>query len=263
MTCSEKIAVFKESLNKFETEKMRMYCEDMIKEMPDYLFYMPSSTTGKWHNPTQCQPHGQIYHIIMFAEIVNYRLALKGNREKFKSAEQRDAIRCVAYFHDAWKLGKNESLYTAFDHPLIAAEWVRTSTVEHDIEQKIKNAIADMCAAHSGEFCTSKKSNVILPEPKNAMEFFVHECDILSSRNNIDMQPPKYLRGIFDDIKLNIEFDEEYTINFGKYKGKKLLDVYKSEPDYISWCEENLPQRRDLMNMIQAMKEWLKEKGEV
>lgn len=77
MKSEDKVKVFSYGLEQFETDKMKLYCEDMIKQMPDYLFYMPSSTTGKWHNPTQCQAHGQIYHIIMFAEIVNYRLALK------------------------------------------------------------------------------------------------------------------------------------------------------------------------------------------
>ncbi len=255
MRAEDKVKVFSHGLSQFETDKMRTYCEDMIKEMPDYLFTMPSSTTGKWHNSTQCQPHGQVYHIIMFAEIVNYRLALKGNREKFKSAEQRDAIRCVAYFHDALKLGNGESSYTVFDHPLLAAEWVRNTVVEHDVEQRIKDAIADMCAAHSGEFCTSKRSKIVLPEPKNAMELFVHECDILSSRNNIDMPIPEYLKDIFEDLEEKVEFDENFTLSFGQHKGKKLIDVYKEHPDYITWCEENLFQRRDVQTMIKAMKE--------
>lgn len=259
MRAEDKVKVFAPGLEQFETEKMRLYCEDMIKEIPDYIFEMPSSTTGKYHNKTQCQTHGQVYHIIMFAEIANYRLALKGNREKFKSAEQRDAIRCTAYFHDALKLGNNGSSYSVFDHPLLAAEWVRNTVVEHDIEQKIKEVIADMCAAHSGEFCTSKRSSIVLPEPKNAMELFVHECDILSSRNNIDMQPPEYLKDIFEDLGKPLEFDENYTLTFGKHSGKRLIDVYKSAPDYIAWCEENL-HKPDLQNMIRAMKEHLKNK---
>ena len=259
MNAEDKVKVFAPGLEQFETEKMRLYCEDMIKEMPDYIFEMPSSTTGKYHNKIQCQPHGQVYHIIMFAEITNYRLALKGNREKFKSAEQRDAIRCTAYFHDALKLGNNGSSYSVFDHPLLAAEWVRNTVVEHDIEQKIKEAIADMCAAHSGEFCTSKRSSIVLPEPKNAMELFVHECDILSSRSNIDMQPPEYLKDIFTDINETLEFDENYTLTFGKHAGKRLIDVYKSAPDYVAWMEENI-NKRDVVNMIKAMKEYLKNK---
>jgi hypothetical protein len=197
----------------------------------------------------------------MFAEILNYLLELKCNKEKFKSPQQRDAMRCVPIFHDALKCGvESNSYFTVHDHPMLAGSLVRKTQVEHDIEDKVKEAIARMCERHSGEWTTSKKSKVVLPEPENEMEKLIHMCDYLSSRNNIDMQPPEYLRGIFDDIKSDIEFDKEYTINFGKHKGEKLLDVYKSKPDYIAWCEENLPQRRDLITMIQAMKEWLKKK---
>lgn len=39
--------VFKVLLDKFETEEVRLYCEDMIEQIPDYIFDMPSSTTGK------------------------------------------------------------------------------------------------------------------------------------------------------------------------------------------------------------------------
>ena len=49
-----KKAVFKELLDKFETEEIRLYCEDMIENIPDYIFIMPSSTSGKFHNVTQC-----------------------------------------------------------------------------------------------------------------------------------------------------------------------------------------------------------------
>ena len=69
MTDEQKVSVFQPLLDKFETVQMRLYCTDMIKQIPDYIFDMPSSTSGKYHNKTQCLPHGQIYHIVMFAEI--------------------------------------------------------------------------------------------------------------------------------------------------------------------------------------------------
>ena len=261
MTEEQKVAVFQPLLDKFETEEIKLYCADMIKLIPEYIFFMPSSTSGKFHNTTQCKPHGQIYHIIMFAEILNHLLALKCNQEKFKSPRQRDAMRCVPIFHDALKCGtEGNNFFTVHEHPMLAGDWVRETEVEHDIDAAAKEAIARMCERHSGEWTSSKKSKIILPEPENEMERMIHMCDILSSRNNIDMQPPEYLREIFDDIKSDIEFDEEYTINFGRHKGEKLLDVYQNSPDYISWCEENVPQRRDLISMIRAMKEWLKEK---
>lgn len=256
MTREEKILVFQPYLDKFETDKMRMYCTDMIAQIPDYIFTMPSSTSGKYHNATQCQPHGQIYHIIMFAEIMNYRLALKGNQEKFKSPVQRDAMRCVSFFHDALKCGTDGGQWTVHEHPMLAGTWVRETNVEHDIEDNIKEAIARMCERHSGEWTSSNKSKVVLPEPENAMELFCHECDILSSRNNIDMQPPEYLNDIFGEENTKVEFDENYVMPFGKHAGQKLIDVYKAHPDYIAWCEENI-HKKDILNMIKAMKEFI------
>lgn len=256
MTREEKILVFQPYLDKFETDKMRMYCTDMIAQIPDYIFTMPSSTSGKYHNATQCQPHGQIYHIIMFAEIMNYRLALKGNQEKFKSPAQRDAMRCVPFFHDALKCGTDGGQWTVHEHPMLAGTWVRETNVEHDIEDNIKEAIARMCERHSGEWTSSKKSKVVLPEPENAMELFCHECDILSSRNNIDMQPPEYLKDIFGEENTKVEFDENYVMPFGKHAGQKLIDIYKTHPDYIAWCEENI-HKEDVLNMIKAMKEFI------
>lgn len=256
MTKEDKIAVFQPYLDKFETEEMRLYCTDMIAEIPDYIFTIPSSTSGKYHNATQCRPHGQIYHMIMFAEIMNYRLALKGNKEKFKSPSQRDAMRCVPFFHDAIKCGFNGGRYTVHEHPLLAGQWVRETKVEHDINNKIKEAIARMCERHSGEFTTTSKSKIVLPEPENAMELFVHECDILSSRNNIDMQPPKYLDNIFVDEPA--KFDENFVMPFGKHAGQKLIDIYNKHPDYIAWCEENI-HKRELLDQIKAMKENLKD----
>lgn len=261
MTNEQKVAVFQPLLDKFETESMRLYCIDMIKQIPDYIFDMPSSTSGKYHNATQCQPHGQIYHILMFAEILNYRLDLKCNRERFKSEVQRDAMRCVPIFHDAIKCGWSGSTFTVHDHPMLAGAWVREAYVEHDIDEKAKEAIARMCERHSGEWTTSKKSKVVLPEPENTMEIMIHECDILSSRNNIDMQPPEYLNDIFDDLNKPLEFDENYTINFGKHAGERMIDIYKSDPGYLVWCEENL-HKPDLQRMIKAFKAYLKNNKE-
>ena len=121
-----KIKVFENLLNKFETEEIKNYCTDMIKEIPDYIFTIPSSTSFKYHNKTQCQPHGQIFHILMFAEVMNYILGLEYVKEK-TNERQRDCLRCTPIFHDAVKCGLNGSRYTVHEHPLLAGEWVRNT----------------------------------------------------------------------------------------------------------------------------------------
>lgn len=263
MTDEMKVAVFQPYLDKFESEEMKLYCTDMIKQMMDYIFDMPSSTTGKFHNRTQCQIHGQIYHVLMFAEILNYILDLKYFKGKFKSPVQRDAMRCSALFHDSWKCNNGDSQYTVFEHPLLAGRWVRETKVEHDIDDKIKEAIARMCERHSGEFSTSKKSKVVLPEPENDMEAIIHMCDILSSRHNLDMDIPEYLNDIFKDIEVpTVEFDPETTFTFGKYKGQRMIDVYEKVPDYFDWMESNI-HKRDILNTIKAMKKYLEKDAEM
>lgn len=237
-----KKAVFKELLDKFETEEVRLYCEDMIENIPDYIFTMPSSTSGKFHNTTQCLPHGQIYHIIMFGAIMNYRLALKCNKEKFNNTIHRDAMRCVPIFHDAVKCGWNGSAFTVHDHPILAGQWVRETKVEHDIGDEIKEMIARMCERHSGEWTSSKRSKVVLPEPETEMEMFIHECDILSSRSDIDMQPSDYLKSVFGEEVTRPALPDlnEYRLTFGKHSGKTIPEIASKDMGWLMWAKANI-----------------------
>lgn len=41
MTNEQKVAVFQPLLDRFETDEMRFYCTDMVKQIPDYIFDMP------------------------------------------------------------------------------------------------------------------------------------------------------------------------------------------------------------------------------
>ena len=61
----------------------------------------------------------------------------------------------------------------------------------------------------------------------------------------------EYLKDIFEDINTPLEFDENYTLTFGKYSGQRLIDVNRFAPDYIAWCEENL-HKPDLLKMIKT-----------
>ena len=235
MKNQNKFTVFEPMLTNFETDLMKNYFSDMVQEIPDYIYTMPSSTSGKYHNKTQCETYGQVYHAYMFSEILNYRLNLKGNKEKYNNPILRDCMRCVPVFHDAVKCGLNGSQYTVHEHPMLAHDWVLNTVVEHDIVPKLKKLIADMCAAHSGEWTSSKRSKIVLPEPKNDMELFIHECDILSSRNNIDMIISDELKELMQNnfpVQIELPDINEYRITFGKHSGALIKEVPK---DYLRW----------------------------
>lgn len=200
MTNEEKQRIFEPLSRNFETEHMKRYYMDMVTHIPDYIFTMPSSTSGKYHNATQCQKHGQLYHIYMFDSILNHRLRLKLNKLKYSTPEIRDCMRCVPTFHDALKCGMSGSTHTVSDHPLLAARWVLDTIVEHDISLENRYIIADMCEAHSGEWNKDRSGKEIMAEPRNDMEFFIHECDILASRKDLDYVIPEELKEILADI---------------------------------------------------------------
>ena len=242
MNREEKQQIFEPLLKDFETETLTEYFKDMVAEIPDYIFIIPSSTSGKYHNATQCEKYGQIYHEYMFASILNHRLRLKWNKEKYNSPEIRDCMRCIPVFHDAIKCGWNGSQYTVQDHPMLAAEWVRTTQVEHDISDEYKEMIACMCEAHSGEWNKSKSGKAIMPEPRNDMEFFIHECDILSSRADLDMIIPDELKDILSGVKTEDKEVslEEYRIDFEKHSGRTLLEIKDIDPGYIRWMKEKM-----------------------
>lgn len=252
MNKEDKQRIFEPLLKDFETETFAEYFRDMTAEIPEYIFTMPSSTSGKYHNVTQCEKFGQIYHEYMFAIILNHRLRLKGNKEKYNTPEIRDSMRCVPVFHDAVKCGWNGSQYTVQNHPMLAAEWVRITQVEHDIPLLYKEIIAEMCETHSGEWNKSKSGKEIMPEPRNDMEFFIHECDILSSRADLDMVIPDELKNILSNIKVEEISIEDYRIDFGKYSGKTLFEIRDIDPGYIQWMKEKMnrePVRTLLMQM--------------
>lgn len=253
MTREEKQKIFEPLSRNFETEQFRLYYLDMVAEIPDYIFTIPSSTSGKYHNSTQCQTYGQIYHAYMFDSILNHRLRLKTNKELYSTPKERDCMRCVPVFHDAVKCGWNGSRYTVQDHPLLAARWVLETKVKNDIPLEYKQMIADMCESHSGEWNKSRSGKVIMSEPRNQREVFIHECDILASRQDLDYIIPDELKDILEEnAKIELPSIEEYVINFGKHSGKTLLQIKENDPGWISWAKENLT-RQPVKSLLEQM----------
>lgn len=256
MNKKEKQKIFESLSKNFETEQFRLYYLDMVAEIPDYIFTMPSSTSGKFHNATQCQTYGQIYHIYMFDSILNHRLRLKMNKKIYPTPEERDAMRCIPALHDAVKCGWNGSRYTVQDHPMLAAKWILETNVEHDIPMEYKQMIADMCEAHSGEWNKSRSGKVIMSEPRNQREFFIHECDILASRADLDYIIPEALKellGSSGELKKPEVKIDEYKLSFGKHKGELITNVAKNHRDYLEWMRDNMAMKEPLNTFVNTI----------
>ena len=232
----KKSSIFEDFLNTFETDEIREYCRDMIEQAPDYIWTIPASTSMKYHNATQCQPGGQLYHILMACEIMNYILGLEYIKNKFSQPKKRDCMRTAICLHDMIKCGLDGGQYTVHEHPVLAQKWVEETTVEHDIDSRLKKYIGRLIASHSGEWTSSNRSTTVLPSVENDEQFITHLCDYLGSRANLDMV---FDLGIIKKINMfqKLPDIEEYKITFGKYKGYTLPEIMDEDSSYIDWMK--------------------------
>ena len=252
----ERLKFVQPILDTFENEDIKEFAVVLLDNLPEYIWHVGASSTGKYHPAYSLGEAGLMRHQLSVVRFLNFFLELEQYGSKLTSRE-RDLIRLSGLVHDGRKSGSQEdyekSKYTRFNHPMLMADVVRSFDGKHLSNEEIE-LVADTISRHMGQWNTDKKTNIELPKPNNKFARMVHVADYLASRKCLTMDFSDYAV-IKDDSK----FDENYVLPFGKHFGKRLVDVYKSEPDYIEWMEENI-RRTDIVDMIKAMKEHLKSK---
>lgn len=254
----ERLKLVNPVLDTFENEDIKEFAIVLLDDMPDYIWHVGASSTGKYHPAYSLGEAGLMRHQIAVVRFLNFFLELEQYNSKLTSRE-RDLIRLSGLIHDGRKSGSQEdyekSKYTKFNHPVLMADVVRGFDGQYLNHDEIE-LIADTISRHMGQWSVDKKTKVELPKPNNKYARMVHVADYLASRKCLTMDFEGY---IVEEEP--IVFDENYTINFGKHAGKRMIDVYKSDPGYLVWCEENL-HKPDLQKMIKAFKAYLKNNKE-
>lgn len=252
----EQLKLVQPALDTFENEDIKEFAIALLNNIPDYIWHVGASSTGKYHPAYSLGEGGLMRHQIAVVRFLNFFFALEQYNTKLTSRE-RDLMRLAGLVHDARKSGSQEdyekSKYTKFNHPVLMADAVRGFDGQYLSHDEIE-IVANTISKHMGQWCTDKKSSFELPKPNDKYSRLVHLADYLASRKDLTMDFEGYVA-----TQTSVTFDPEYKIAFGKHSGRKLIDVYKAAPDYIAWCEENI-HRSDFLQMIKAMKEYLKNK---
>lgn len=235
---SYKSEIFKDVLDAFEVEEMKLFCIDLLENRDEINYSIPSSTSYKYHNKTQCQPGGQILHELMVATMMNYLLGLEFIQNSIKHPRQRDCMRIAAIMHDCMKT--NGGQYTVHEHPMLGSKFVEECEVEHPIKPELRKYIGRLIQSHSGQWVDSKRSSLVLPKPETTEQFFVHLCDYFSSRANIDMiYTPEVLALVNENLPEAEKPDPDtWTFTFGKYKGLTFNDILKEDKQYLLWLRD-------------------------
>lgn len=178
---------FEKELLTIEDKSIRKFTEVALNNLPQYFFEVAASSTGKYHPTYALGDGGLVRHTKAAVRLANHLLSLEQNKNIFGKTA-RSCIVSATILHDGWKRGDNDDIYTVHEHPIVCAEWVlNAECLDGIINDSLRNTIAQAIATHMGEFTTSKRSNVVLPKPATDIQKFVHMCDYLASRKDIEM----------------------------------------------------------------------------
>lgn len=247
---SERKKLLEPILNTFENEDIKEFAIALLNNLPEYVWHVGASSTGKYHPAYSLGEGGLMRHQIAVVRFLNFFLELEQYGARMTSRE-RDLMRTAALIHDGMKSGTqddyNKSKYTKFNHPILMAEVVRSTDGLNTSE---RDFIAHCIESHMGQWAFDKKTNVELPKPKDEYQKLVHLADYLASRKSLAMD--------FENIEApRVESKpEDYVLTFGKHKGEKLIDLCRAGDDYVDWMEENIG-RADVQNAIKAVKQKL------
>ena len=234
-------------------EDIREFANTIVDGLPDYIWHVGASSTGKYHPTYSLGDGGLMRHQIAVVRFLNYFFELEQYNNKFTSREM-DLMRIAGLCHDGRKSGEQsdyeKSKFTKFDHPIQMANVIRSYDGKYLNRDELE-FIAHCIESHMGAWNTDSKSSVVLPKPQDEAQFFVHLADYLASRKDLTMAFDNVEVQKAAETKQQVSIDD-YIINFGKYKGTKLVDLFSRDRDYCMWLKENSYQE-EVKNMIKLV----------
>ena len=237
MTREEKIELVQPVLDTFENEDIKEFAIVLLDDLPDYIWHVGASSTGKYHPAYSLGEGGLMRHQMAVVRFLNFFFELEQYNSKLTSREM-DLMRLAGLVHDGRKSGSQEdyekSKYTKFDHPIQMANIIRSYDGQYLNHDEI-TMIASMIAKHMGQWNTDKKSSVELPKPNNKYARMLHLADYLASRKVLTMDFENYI-----SPKVELPDINEHILTFGKHKGKTLVEVNEIDKGWIHWAKENI-----------------------
>lgn len=173
------ISIFETELNSIRNVSIRETVRDLLGKVPAYFWTVPASSSGKYHPAYALGDGGLVRHTKAAVKFCNNLAVIKG----FTNIENDLAVAALI-LHDTLKQGNGEGQHTVFDHPILAANFVRQNA-----PKAFATLVAPLIETHMGQWTTSKYApGIVLRKPSSELEKFVHECDYLASRKDFDVR---------------------------------------------------------------------------
>ena len=250
-------------LSTIKNDDIREFAEVLLDNIPDYIWHVGASSTGKYHPAYSLGEGGLMRHQIAATRFLNFFFELEQYNTKFTDREM-DLMRVAILTHDGRKSGEQSdyerSKFTKFDHPIQMANVVRSYDGQYLSHDELE-FMAACISSHMGQWSTDRKSSVVLPKPMNTYQEFIHLADYLASRKDLTMAFDVSEQPQAKPVNVNLD---EYVVGFGKYKGIKIVDAYKQDKSYFMWLKENSYQKEivEIIKQLEA-KQTVEEDDEI
>lgn len=254
----ERLDLVKPILDTFTNKDIKEFTIILLDNLPNYIWSVPASSTGKYHPAYSLGEGGLMRHQMAVVRFLNFFFELEQYNSKLTSREM-DLMRLAGLVHDGRKSGSQEdyekSRYTKFDHPIQMADVVRSYDGQYLSHEEIE-MVAEAISKHMGQWCTDKKITTVLPKPNDKFARMLHVADYLASRKCLTMDFDNYV-----SEKVEVPDVSTFVMPFGnKHKGELLIDIYKNDPSYISWMRENI-RREPFISLIKQLDEMNKKEN--
>lgn len=254
MLTEERIKLVAPVFDTIKNEDIKEFGLVLLGNLPEYIWSVPASSTGKYHPQYSLGEGGLMRHQIAVVKFLNFFFELEQYNTKMTDREM-DLMRVAGLVHDGMKSGTQEdfekSKYTKFDHPMKMAKMILSYDGQYLNHEEIE-FMAKVVAKHMGQWNEDSKSGAVLPKPNERFSRMLHVADYLSSRKciTIDFDMPLPAPALSAVEKPDLD---TFIIPFGKrHKGKLLIDVAKHDPTYINWMRQNLD-REPYISLIKEL----------
>jgi len=172
---------FKKELDYIRDEKIKNSLILILKELPDYWFRVPASSTGKYH-PKYALGEGGLLRHSKAAMRIGFELLENPTIGDKYTSHEKDLMLLALLVHDGLKSGNPQEKYTRFDHPILMANFIIDNKDKFELNDEDANFVADVIKTHMGPWIEDYNGNVVLEKPKTKYQNFVHMCDYLASK---------------------------------------------------------------------------------
>lgn len=178
--------IFNKEIKYIKNERIKNSLITMLDKLPSYFYEVPASSTGKYHPEFSLGKGGLVRHTKAAVRIA-IELFMDESLNNFTD-DEKDLIIMALTLHDGLKSGLVKSEYTAFEHPILVADYIRDNKKDLELTDEEINFVCDAIITHMGPWTKNYKGEEVLSPPETKYQRFVHMCDFLASRKVINVE---------------------------------------------------------------------------